>query len=83
MISLKKVNEYIQTKYPTLEIIKGKGYFYVCSDDDQMALALAGLYTTSIGVCKVSHLPLEKWMTSVESLLKDEYRSHSDRSPII
>lgn len=81
--TLKQLNAYIQVKYPLIEVVKGNGYFYVHSQDDEMALKLAGLYTTSISVTSVTRLSLYVWMQRVEYILRDEERMPSERAPII
>ena len=81
-LSLKLVNEYIQIKYPEIELVKGNGYFYVYSDNDTVGLKLAGLYTTSIGVCHLKHASIEKWREMVDYVLMDSDRHESEREPV-
>ena len=69
--TLAEVNKAIQKKYPKVILVKGRGYFYISSNDNEMALKIARLYTTSIPVCKLSQLTIEQWVNDVESLLKD------------
>ena len=33
--TLKKINEYLQSKVPALELVKGRGYFYFADADPQ------------------------------------------------
>lgn len=80
MLTIKAVNKAIQAKHPHVELVKGKGYYYIASDHEATALKLAGLYTTSIPVYSLNHMPLEKWLTSVDSLLnEDENRGYGDQ----
>jgi len=69
--TLKQVNNRIQKKYPTIELIKGEGYFYIISEDDETAEKLASLYSTGIYTFALSHDSLEGWVNEVSELVKD------------
>lgn len=71
-ITLKTVNKAIEAKFPKVRLEKGKGYFYIYSDDDEMALKIAGLHTTSIYCYQISQQSVERWVGDVEILLKDK-----------
>lgn len=72
-LTLKQVNAAIaQVIARNVFIIKGKGYFYVASDDPKEALFLAGLRTTSIAVARVSHLSVSSWIMAVKLILEDK-----------
>jgi len=81
-ITLEKVNKYIQSIYPEIELVKGKGYFYVYSDNEEIGLKLSGLYTTSISVCNIRDLNLYLWLERVEYVLNDSYRYIGEREPV-
>jgi hypothetical protein len=81
-LTLSKVNKYIQTKYPEIELVKGENYFYVASDNDEIALKLARLFSTSIYVSKLNNVSLDKWLEYVEYVLEDSERSSVDREPV-
>jgi len=81
-LTLAKVNAEIQAKYPGIELVRGKGYFYIDSKDEALALKIAGLYTSSIYVNSLNQASLEQWMKYVEFVLIDGYRFEFDRSPV-
>jgi hypothetical protein len=68
MPHLKTVNKAIQEKYPFLKLVKGNGYFYFHSDDEFYGNLLCSLYTTSVGVCRISHLSLERWLEEADEI---------------
>lgn len=82
MLTLKKINAELQKKYPGIELVRGQGYFYVYSEDDDLGLKLAGLYTTSIPVDKLNQMTMEKWIEAVEYVLKDMQRLPYARCPV-
>jgi hypothetical protein len=67
--TLAMVNKAIQAKYPTIMLVKGEGYFYIASNDDEMGLKIAGLYTSSIPVYSINQLSIEKWVAEVDQLV--------------
>lgn len=69
---MKMVNEAIQAKHPHVEIVYGKGYFYLHSKDDATALYIAGMYDVSISVYRLNHLSLEQWVSSVDYLFEND-----------
>ena len=74
-VTLAAVNEAIQKKHPKIVLERGEGHFYVASDDPEMGLFLASLYTTSIHVYAIWHLTVEQWIEEVEKILADEENS--------
>lgn len=82
-ISLKSVNERIQAKYPLLVLVKGKGYYWVHSDDDNSATQLSRLYTTSIDIPRITLLTPDQWLDKVEWVLADSCRYEYDRMPVV
>ncbi len=71
---LQQVRKIIQKKYPKLDIAKGNGYYYWCSDDQDVGLYLATLMTTSILVNHVSQLTLDKWISEADEIMSDYNR---------
>lgn len=68
--TLAMVNKAIQAKYPTIMLVKGEGYFYIASDDDDMGLKIAGLYSSGIyGSFKINDLSIERWVAEVDQLV--------------
>lgn len=67
--SLAQVNREIQKRFPEIMLVKGRGYFYIASDDENMGLKLAELYTTSIMVNKLTQQTVEAWVKDVEYLV--------------
>jgi len=81
--TLKQVNLALQTELPGIKLVKGKGYYWVWSDDDKLQDQLAGLYSTTIGVYHVSQQTVEQWIDDVKRVLTDWERSLYDRKPVI
>jgi hypothetical protein len=69
--SLKQVNKAIGEKFPGVFLVRGAGYYYIASNDDTMAEKIAGLYTSSIGVYRITQQTVEQWIKDVEYLLSD------------
>jgi hypothetical protein len=76
-LRMSQVNREIQKKYPLIKLVKGKGYHYIASDDPEMGVKVAMLYTTIIGVPFLNQQSLDAWIHSVERVLRD-----SDRLPV-
>lgn len=66
---LNQVRKSIQSKYPKLDIAKGSGYYYWCSDDPDVGLYLATLFTTSIYVNHVSQLSFPQWLKEADAIM--------------
>lgn len=81
-LSLKLVNEYIQMMYPEICLAKDNGFFYIYSDNNAVALKLATLGSTSIGVCHLNHTTIERWREFVTSALNDSQRNEWEREPV-
>lgn len=69
--NLKEVNREIHRIFPTVNLVRGNGYFYIASDDDEMGLKIAGLFTTSIPVCYLHEQTIEQWVKDVKYLMAD------------
>lgn len=52
-----------------INIVRGRGYYYVHSNDSATALRLANLPTTSIWVMWADHQSLQQWIEDVRKLL--------------
>ena len=72
MLTLKKVNKALaeQERLKKIVLEKGKGYFYVSSEDKETATKLAALDTTSIYVCCINHQCLDAWISDVKQIVK-------------
>ncbi len=68
--TIAKVNAALAILHPKVFLVKGHGYFYIASDDKEMGLKLAGLYTTSIYVNSIKEQSVEQWIEDIENLLK-------------
>jgi hypothetical protein len=66
--TLKQVNKEIQKKIGNIVLQKGKGYFYVSSDDNKIGLKLSSLYSTSIYVCHLNQQSMEDWVKDVREI---------------
>lgn len=77
-ITLKQVNSAIQKKYPGLMLTKGKGYFYLYSEDDTLAYKIALIYDNNIPVCHLHQQPLETWAKDVDDLMKEANEAYED-----
>lgn len=82
MLTLRQINAEIEKRYPKVFLVKGRGYYYLASDDDRISLKLAALYTTSIAIFRMGHLSLDRWMQEVRVVLNDAQRHPSERRPV-
>ena len=67
--TLKQVNKAIQATIGNFLLVKGNGYFYVISNDDETSLKLWSLYSTSIYVCHLNQQSLEDWLKDVQQIV--------------
>lgn len=67
--TLKQINKAIGEKYPGVFLVKGKGYFYIASDEEEMGLRIAGLYQSGIYVYRLSSYKVEEWVREVGYML--------------
>lgn len=67
--TLAQVNAAIAKEFPKVILVRGEGYFYIASDDNEVGIFLAGLYTTSIPVAKLSQQSVEVWVNDVRNLM--------------
>lgn len=87
--NINRVNKAIEAKYPGVRIMKdkwdgGANYFYVYSDNEAMSIKLAGLYSKSILVDKITQMTVEEWVEAVEYVLLDTERPNAlERTPAI
>ena len=75
--SLKKVNSEIQKQIGDFTLIKGRGYFWVWSDNDANADVLGSAYTTSIPVMHLNHQSLDTWISDVKQIVSDARDEYS------
>jgi len=66
--TLKQVNQAIKKEIGNFELRKGNGYFYVISEDPNIGLKLASLFSTSIFVCHLKHQSIYEWMQDVKRI---------------
>lgn len=48
-----------------VQLEKGKGYFYIWSDDEETALMIAGIYDNSIMVNSFNQLNIKQWINEI------------------
>jgi hypothetical protein len=72
-ISIKQINNRIQKQIGDVQLVKGKGYFYLTSEDEGIALYLASLYSTSIFVPHLKFQSVEEWVADVENIMSDYF----------
>lgn len=68
-VTLRSVNTLLALIFKDVKLIKGVGYFYIASDEDEMALYIAGLPQSGIYVYKIDTLTESEWIDSVYELL--------------
>jgi hypothetical protein len=71
---ISNLNRFIQSNFPNVMVVKNKNYFYITSDNKETGGMIAGLYTTSINVNKVSELTYNQWLENIQLLLSDGFR---------
>lgn len=82
--TLKTVNKAIQQKWPHVELVQGKDYFYIAGLNDEWGLKIAALYQQGIYVANLNQQPVERWVKDVELLLLDKHQLNElERNPII
>lgn len=66
-----QVRKHIQKKYPDLNLIRGKGYFYFVSDtNEKLSYDLnSKLDTTSVLVCNIYDLTLDQWLLEADEIM--------------
>lgn len=65
MLTIKGVNKAIAARGIKAEICQGDGYLYFFGDDVELA------YSTSVAVCRLNHLTLERWMVALDTIVAD------------
>ncbi len=75
-VNIKSLNKAIHAKYPHVKLRRGKGYYYIYSDDEATADKIAALYTTSIYVYRLNHLSMDQWMSEVDTLMEGKEPSN-------
>lgn len=82
--NLSVVRKEIRKRYPKLDVAKGKDYYYWHSEDNQLALYLAGLESTGIYVYRAEDQSIEQWLKEAEEVMKEFQKSQNEaiRIPI-
>ena len=52
-------------------LVKGEGFFYLASDDEETALEIASLQENAIYVCAFNHQTPEQWVKDIKHLLEN------------
>ncbi len=65
-----EINAHIQKKYPKLEVVFDDDVTYWYSDDKDLGLYLAGLYSSSIDA-DFKDQSLDKWLDMADDIMKD------------
>lgn len=69
-ITMKRINAAIAAKYPTVELIKDNGFFYLYSDNEEWGLRIAGMHQSSIMVARVDSYDIAGWVKEVDALFE-------------
>jgi len=70
-MTLKQLNEVIKKEIDNrLDLVKGSGYFYLKSNDNDLGVYLSKLSSTSIYVYRVNDLALDIWLSDIRDVLK-------------
>jgi len=67
-MNINTANKILQEKYPDILLVKGNGYFYIASDDKELGLKIAGLYSSSIYTNSLSDVTKEMLLSWVDEL---------------
>ena len=65
--TLKKINEYLQSKVPGIELVKGRGYFYFA---DTPASESCAFPPDSICIYALNHQSLDEWKKDMDRAVK-------------
>lgn len=71
-LTIKSVNKAIAARGIKAEIFQGDGYLYFYGDDVELA------YTTSVAVCRLNHLSLERWMQELDDIVDSHKKFKED-----
>lgn len=71
--SVAQVNRYIRNLYPkNIYIIRGKGYFWIDSNDEETSMKISGLYSSSLeGMWPMGNFTYKQWKESIDATLKN------------
>jgi hypothetical protein len=72
MLTLKAVNKAIAARGIKAELVQGNGYLWFFGADVEYA------QTTSVSVCRLNHLTLERWMSELDSFVADSKKVEND-----
>lgn len=72
MLTIKAVNKAIAARGIKAEIVQGDGYLWFFGDDVEFA------HTTSVSVCRLNHLTLERWMAELDDFVADHKKVKED-----
>lgn len=72
MLTLKAVNKAIAARGIKAELYQADGYLYFYGDDVDLA------YTTSVAVCRLNHLTLERWMQELDEIVASHKKIKED-----
>lgn len=76
--SLAQINKALNIKYPNLELVKGKGYFYLIAKNDEGTNQLLHLDSTSIYSYRLSNLSVDQWVRCCDEMIKGKTAYCSD-----
>lgn len=68
--SIAQVNKAIHKEFPTVNLFKGEGTFFIYSEDDEMKMHIAGMYKSSIDTCHLNQQFVEGWLHDVREIMK-------------
>jgi hypothetical protein len=67
--TIKEINKAIQAEiHPKLILVRGEGYYYIASDDNELALQIAGLKSSAIWVNSLKQLGAKGWVDAVREV---------------
>lgn len=66
-----------------VQLEKGNGYFWIWSDDEELALEIAGLYDNCILCNSFKDQSIEAWIEDIKNLLNEGNKNFLDRPIVI
>lgn len=67
--SLAQVNRAIHKEFPHVNLFRGEGYFFIYSDNEKWADAIATLPSSSIYTYRLNQQSVEQWVSDVRRLV--------------
>jgi len=77
--SISELNKYISKFWPKVKVAKGKYYYYLYSDDNEIGKKISTLYSSEIqGMWPLTAFTFEQWKQSIQHALDDKQGGYGE-----